>query len=220
MANEQSKATPAAPELPPIQLNQDLITAIAAAVALALKQSNGPQFSMEELGNTIGKSVAAGIASTTRRKVTIGEYIKTGHSPFHPHPLAETPRFLSHRRYYQNGVAIQHTTCTDKEVELLNKIDHGGRYVNRLVEVQYRDEGSDVAIDIRFKNATPDLQLELKGHCKNFEDMLEQIAAAQDEERKEAEFNEADRQERRRKFGDTKAMREAQAKRAAVEAEA
>ena len=209
MANEQKSSTPPSPELPPIQLNQDLITAIAAAVAMAMKGSAGPQFSMEDLGKTIGQAVASGIGAQTRRKVTIGEYVKSGHSPFHPKPLAETPRFTPHHRFYQNGAPIHHVNITDEEVVLLNKIDHSGRYVDRLVEVQYGEDGADTVVNICFKNATPDLQIELKGHCKNFADMLRQITAAQDEERKEAEFNEAEKQERRRRFGDSKATREA-----------
>src|SRR5712691_6047403 len=174
--NEQKPTAPSTPDstLPPIQLNQDLITAIATAVALALKGSSGPQFTMEELGKTIGKSVADGIGAQTRRKVTIGEYIRrAGTSVFHPKALADTPRFRSHARFFQNGTPVHHATCTDREVELLNRIDHSGRYVDRLVEVAFTEEGSDQIVDIRFNNSTPDKQIELKGHCKNFEDMLQ-----------------------------------------------
>ena len=180
-----------------IALDPNLIAAIVGAVMTSMK-GQGPQFSMEELGQTIGDAVALGIGKTTRRKVTFGEYQLTGHSPFHPKPIAETPTLR--RRCWQNGIWMVPTTLFDREIVLLNQITHSGRYVNRLVEVILRNEGADEEIDVRFPNKGIDDQLMMKGYAKNFVDMLEQIAVAQTEDRAEKEEQEAGKKARPRQY--------------------
>lgn len=172
----------------PIQINTELITAIAAAVAQALKGSQ-QTFSMEELGQVIGTSVANGIARTTRRKVTIGEYLQRGHSPFHPKPLAETPTL----KYpsFQNGAWMNPATLHDEEINLLNQITHSGVYIDRRVTVVFSDFPGDERIDIRWADGTPDQRLAIMRYFSNFEQCLKMIVAAQVEERLEREAKES-----------------------------
>ena len=201
-------ATPA-----PIAIDPQLIAAIATAVAQALKATSGPQFSMEELGETIGQAVAKGIGETTRRKVTIGEYRMTGHSQFHPKPLAETPKLK--RACWQNGFYMNETTLFDDEVSLLNKITHSGRYIDRLVEVGIRGEGTATEeVYITFPNKDMNDQMMMRDHCpagpgKFFIKMLEMITEAQAEERAEKEEQEAAKKAKPRQAFSTQATREA-----------
>ena len=174
------------PAAPPIALDPTLIAAIVGAVMQAMQAQTtaAPAFSMEELGDTIGRAVALGIGQTTRRKVTFGEYMQTGHSSFHPRPASETP--VLKRRSWQNGIWMNPATLFDREVELLNSITHSGRYVDRMVEVILRGEGTaDEEVDIRFPNKDVNDQLMMKGYAKDFVTMLELVKVAQDEERLE-----------------------------------
>ncbi len=117
------------------------------------------------------------------------------------------------RPYFQNGVKIEYASTYDKEIALLNRITHSGRYINRLVEVVVSQEGADDTVDIRFNNKTPDMQMELKGYCRNFVDMLEQIVDAQEMEDLEAEERKATSTPGRvsvpRQFGNSKATQAA-----------
>lgn len=197
-----------APEPAPLQLDKKLIAEIAAAVAIALRAEGAAQVPALDM-DALGAAIADGIGKTTRRKVTFGEYAQRGHSSFHPKSLAETPKLT--RVCYQNGVVINHSTAYDREIELLNALTHPGRYLDRLVEVVFRENGSEVEIDVRYPNATADQQLMLKSHCKDFIDMLEQIVKIQVEERAEKDAQDEDRAERRRSFGVSKGTRAAEA---------
>lgn len=162
------------------------------------------------LGQAIGNAVAAGMAQNAPpRKVSFGEYQRRGGiNQYHPDPKV---KLKFDRDYFQNGHQIQFANTYDREVELLNQITHPGRYINRLVEVVIIQNGSEEAVDIRYSNKR-DKAFELKGYCRNLTDMLEQIVAAQKEEREGMEDEKADRQERaraRRGFGEGKATREA-----------
>ncbi len=165
-----------------------------------------------ELGQVIGNAVASGMAaSAPPRRMTIGEYIRRGKiNQYHPDPKVKL-KFT--REYYQNGRLIEFATCFDREVELLNQITHSGRYIDRLVEVVVEQNGSEEAVDIRFSNKK-DKAFELKGKARDFTDMLQQIVAAQAEERAEMEDEKADRAERaeRRRTFNSKATREAREK--------
>lgn len=130
-----------------------------------------------DLGKAIGEAVAAGIAATTRRKVSAGEYAARPGNPFNPR------RVRLKRECYQNGIRLTTTSLSDKEIELLNKITHSGRYINRLVAVLVSEnEGAEEEVDIRWNNKTRDQQIQFKGEVKNFESLLEQVVAAQKEE--------------------------------------
>lgn len=168
-----------------------------------------PQVDLSQFGAVIGEAVARGIASRERKRVTIGEYnARGGNSPFHPDP---TKRVKMTRDYYQNGRKIEHATAFDREIELLNQITHSGRYIDRLVEVVVNQNGSEETVDIRFGEKR-DQAFVLKGKARDFTDMLEQIIAAQTEERAEFEDDKAARTERRRQFGSGAATRAAEAK--------
>jgi hypothetical protein len=176
---------------------------------------------LTQLGSVIGNAVASGMAaSAPPRRMTIGEYVRRGGiNQYHPDPNVKV-KF--DREYYQNGHLIQMSTSYDREVELLNRITHSGRYIDRLVEVVVVQNGSEEAVDIRFSNKR-DKAFELKGRARNFIDILEQIVAAQDIEREDMDDEKADRAERKAQrharatgtagtFGKSKATREAREK--------
>ncbi len=207
-----------APTATPLSLDPNLIAAIVAAVVQALPKSEAAGIDYDKLGQVLGASVANGIAGSTRRKVTFGEYSRSGHSPFHPKPFDQTP--ILKRRCWQNGVWANPTTLTDNEIVLLNQITHGGRYIDRRVEVVMRQNGSQEEVEIRFKNKSVDDQIAIKGYAKSFEDMLQQIVKVQKEEDAENEGYEQDRRDARaarRTFGENKATKEAR-ERAGVDA--
>lgn len=197
----------------PIVLDQNLIAAIATAVAAALRaeQPTAPMFDVDKLGQVIGKSVSDGIATSTRRKVTFGEYIaRGGSSVMHPLPAALTPHLK--RMCYQNHCMIQENTATDEEITLLNQITHGGRYVDRNVEVIFRQNGSQEEIDIVYPDNDINDRMTMKGYFRTFPELLKLILVAQKDEREEAEANEQARREIRRRFGNNQATREAEAR--------
>lgn len=184
---------------------------LAEMIADALKASQ-QQVTNDNLAVQIGTAVAKALSETREpAKVRIGQYLRRGgHSPFHPKPHAETPKF--ERKYFQNGAYIEHATTRDSEIELLNQITHSGRYINRLVEVVVRDEGAEQWVDIRFNNKIEG-QLELKGFIRNFEDMLKQIVEAQKAEDAEQEEVDLERRTRPgRSFGNRKSTLEAEAR--------
>ena len=148
-------------------------------------------------------------------------YVRRGAiNQYHPDPKV---RFSFDRDYYQNGHQIYFDTTHDREVELLNRLTHSGRYINRLVEVVVVQNGSEEVVNINFSNKR-DKAFELKGHARDFTDILQQIVAAQKEERADQEDDAADRAERKLarqakqakktqpSFGNSKASREAREK--------
>jgi hypothetical protein len=126
----------------------------------------------------IGNAVAAGIAKNSApRKVTFGEYARR---PTANHPLGpKGPQFK--RVYSQNGFMLEYATTTDRQIELLNRLTHSGRYIERMVEVIVHNEGSEESVEIRFNNKR-DAALVLARHARDFTDMLEQIVKAQEAE--------------------------------------
>lgn len=138
---------------------------------------SGNWVNVQDLGKAIGDAVAAGIAATTRRKVTAGEYAARPDNPFNPR------RVRLKRESYQNGIRMQSTSLTVKEIQLLNQITHSGRYINRLVAVLVSEnEGAEEEVDIRWNNKTRDQQMNFKGEVRSFEELLEKVVAAQKEE--------------------------------------
>ena len=197
MSNAATVATPTITISP-----EQLKTMIADAIA-ADRATNGSGVSAANLDTQgLGEAIAAGIAKSTRRRVTIGEYAQR---PTARHPLGPAGPKLK-RDCYQNGFRLYYSNLDDHQIELLNRITHSGRYVNRMVEVILNADSSEEVIDIRYKNRTRDQMFELKNHTRNFTDMLEQIVKAQEEE----DRIDAERTAKpRRHFGDNKTMREA-----------
>lgn len=183
-----------------------LLEVKAAEVATAMPPGNwgsDPQ--------AFATALATAFASTQGpKKVTFGEYARR---PSIGHPLGPKGPKLT-RDCYHNGFRVEYATSTDEQIELLNKIDRAGRYFDRKVEVIFReDEGT---IDIRWACATTDQRFAMTKYFSTFEDMLAKIVAVQEAE-DAAEF---ELPPVRRTFGNTKAYREAMAKRAEREAAA
>lgn len=178
------------------------------------KETSDITLSPEQLATAIGDAVGKALAANgPRRRLTFGEYKnRGGYNAFHP--TKATEKTLNPRRMYsQNGFNLHNDSLHDKEIELLNKITHSGRYINRIVEVIVSQNGADQeVVEIRFPCKTPDQRIEMKGLARNFIDMLEQITTTQNEEREEAEVVEEAKKEQRRKFGEGKASREAREK--------
>lgn len=159
-----------------------------------------PAVDMSVFAAMIGAAVQQAQAEANPKRLTFGQYAK----------LRNAGRQKLTRDCYQNGHIIDPGVLSNEEIALLNKLDRTGRYLDRLVEVLIRENGADEIVEVRFSNKTA-AAFELKGRARNFEHMLEQVVAAQAEERKEDE-EKSDRKAARRPFGDTKAFREASAK--------
>ena len=153
----------------------------------------------ELLGAAVAKGVAA---SQPPKKVSYGEYQRRIN--------AGRPKLR--RDSFENGFQIPEQVLSVNEITLLNKITHAGRYIDRLVEVIIRDEGLDEVVELRYNNATADQRMLRAQHMKSFEDMLQQIVAAQELERVELDEVADKKAERRRVWGNNKAMRDAEAR--------
>jgi len=158
---------------------------------------------LQALGQTIAEGISEGMRKNVPQKVTFGQYMKR---PTTLHPKGPAGPQLA-REYFQNGFRLQYDTLSDTQIDLLNKLDRSGRYIDRRVEVIYRPEGGDESVEIRWKCRTPDDRSELKGLARDFTDILTQIVAAQDEEDLEVATAPP-----RRHFGDSRAYRDAKAR--------
>ena len=216
------------------QLTDMIAQSVAKAMAALLPQMQGGA----NLGQTIAQGVVEGISKTERKKMTFGQYLAIGgHSPFHPN-TPEYPDGHSHPRLlhkvFQNGAYCFEDTLHDKEIVLLNKITHSGRYCGRLVEVIVNNEGSsDEVVEIRFGNSNANIfqiygevGYNKKKHVSPFEAILESIVAdqeAENEERQEQEVEVAEKMIARQSrpgqghMGGSKAYREAVARAEAKE---
>lgn len=189
--------------------------ALSLMETLMAKQPSLAGFDTNVLGKVIGDAVADGMKKNTRPKVSIGQYLQRGFSIFHPNG----PGKVLLRECYQNGSLVDPAKTHDEEIELLNRITHSGRYIDRLVEVFIEQNGSDDVVHIRFNNKS-DAISELKGHISIpmkgkksfFQAMLEEIVAAQEQEDKEMEVQEDMKREQRRRYFETKATKEARAR--------
>jgi hypothetical protein len=117
------------------------------------------------------------------------------------------------REFWQNDTMVNGQNLFDREVELVNRITHSGRYYDRLVEVITSED----AVHIRYNNKTQEQKFTLKNHFQGMVMLLEhvvKIQEAEDREAKEtAEFQLAERKLREaakeRHFGNAKGTREA-----------
>lgn len=198
-----------------VDANQ-LAAVVAGAVAQAMKGA-GPGsagFDMAALGEVIGAAVASGIAKNTRRRMTYGEYEALGpRNAFHPKSKKETPQCT--RAYWQNGTIMQHSNLFDREVLLLNRITHSGRYFDRLVEIVV--DAANENVYINYNNKTPDLRFELKNHFRDLTELL--TVVVRDQEREDREMRELEEERllerkkreeaRARHFGDNENTRAA-----------
>lgn len=162
-----------------------------------------------QITTNLGQQIAEGINAARPKRITAGQYDPK--SPFHP-SKKKTRKLL--RPIYQNGARLSPTRLFDAEIDLLNQIKRSGRYINRLVEVIVRQDGSDEVVELRYKNRTIDDRMEHKAAYRSLLDMLQKIV----EEQNAALAEEVAVREVRRSFS-TAATREARARVAADNAE-
>ena len=157
------------------------------------------------IGSTIGTQIAEGINAARPKKVTAGQYDPK--TPFHPN---KKKAVKLNRAMYQNGTRLSPNRMFDREIALANQIVRSGRYINRLIEVIVRQDGSDEVVELRYKNRTIDDRMEHKGAYRDLTDMLTKIVDEQNALlAEEGQIREA------RKSFNTAATREARARAAA-----
>lgn len=219
MANDTKKdtTTPVTPSDNMVLIDQNTLAAtIATAVAQAMAAVQAQGSGKAEEHQALAAAISNGIASSTRRKVTNGEYAQRGpRNSYHPNSKAETP--VLKRDFFQNDIHVDEVTLTDDEVRLLNRLTHSGRYFDRLVEVFTTED----AVHVRYNNKTPDHRFELKNHFRTMLELLQIVVKQQEAEDKVAKELEEEKLAERRKreeakekfnFGNSKASREAREK--------
>jgi hypothetical protein len=204
--SEQEQAAQPEKEFQPVVMGIDpreLTVLVASIVGEALKPilekiGAAGKVDHELLGQSIGRNVASGIASTQRRKVSIGEYLAKPHSPNRKDISVKLTRVCC-----QNGFYLSEAVLTDEEILLFNALTHSGRYCDRFVEVAVIVNGADTEVDLRFPNATADQRFALREHVEYsprrhrsvLQAMLEMIVEEQKLERSEKEVEDAMRAE-------------------------
>lgn len=194
MANEKNAIPAPTENLIMVDANvlaQTIAAAVAQAMASVQAASQGNQ---ADFGKSIGDAVAQGIAATTRRKVTFGEYDALGpRNSYHPKSKAETP--VLKRQAWQNDTPLMENTLFDREILLLNRITHSGRYLDRKVEIIFNDD----AVYIRYNNKTADQRFELKNYFQSLIGLLELVVKEQEAEDKAAKELQEDQLAERQK---------------------
>lgn len=178
---------------------EDLAALVAQSVADALASAKAQESSRDADFERMGNAVAAGLTKSQRPKKSYGTYTAERNKG----------RLKLTRMCFQNGFHLSDENLSNKEIQLLNGITHSGRYIDRLVQVVMRENGSEQEVDIRYSCKTVDQRNTAASLFKSLTDLLEQITAVQDIERAETERLEEQKTATRRKFGDTKAYREA-----------
>lgn len=157
-------------------------------------------FSLADFGKVIGDAVAKGIAESTPppppRRVSFGEYQRR---PTLYHPKGpQGPKMA--RAYSQNSLLLDYATTYDRDILLLNRITHSGRYIDRKVEVILNNDNAEESVDIRYHDRTADHRLDMKAVVRDFTHMLTQIVEAQEEEDRE-EQEHVDAKMKRKMYG-------------------
>lgn len=188
---------------------KDIIASVSVTVTqtvlAALKEGGFGNQASGDLGTVIGNAVADGMNRSTRRKVGIGEYIAR----------VKAGRLTLTRSAWQNDKQVPENVLTNREIELLNKINRSGRYIDRLVQVIVGIDSGEEVVYFRYHDKKPDHRFALAAAgVRNFETMLEMIVNAQqvenDEEAREEERNPGARSRSGRAFGGSKRTREAE----------
>lgn len=190
----------------PVTLSMEMLQALAATVTQAvmagLKAQQGSV--PDDLGKTIGNAVAQGMSASTRRKITIGEYLAR----------VNKGRPSLTRICWQNDHEIRENVLSVEEINLLNQVHRSGRYIDRLVQVIIGYDAGEEVIYIRYHDKG-DHRFALSGAgVRNFSTMLKMILAEQDvedaEEEREEERTGRVKSGARRSFGSGKATRDAE----------
>jgi hypothetical protein len=200
--NKAAEGTSSTPVVLTMENLQALAATITQAVMAGLKAQQGSV--PDNLGETIGNAVASGMSASTRRRVTVGEYLARMN--------AGRPSLT--RICWQNDHEIRETVLSAEEINLLNQIHRSGRYVDRLVQVIIGFDAGEEVVYIRYHDKG-DHKFALTGAgVKNFATMLKMILAEQAAEDAEDEREEARTGRpvtlRARAFGSGKATREAE----------
>lgn len=201
--------TPAALPDPSTPINltveglQTLAAVVAQTVLEALKQSGslGGGTHADNLGEVIGNAVADGMSKSTRRKVSVGEYLAR----------IRKGRPILTRRIWQNDKEVLEQVLTNDEILLCNDLHRTGRYIDRLVECIIGMDGADEVVYLRY-NDKGDHKFALSGAgVRNFKTMLQMINDAQVvEDAAEDEGEPMERQSRGRSFGNGRRTRAAE----------
>lgn len=154
---------------------------------------------MQDFATLLGNAVAEGMTKNQPKKKTFGQYTRERNAG----------RLKLTRTCFQNGFHLDEMNLSNKEIQGLNGIDHTGRYLDRFVQIIVREEGADAVVEIRYPCKSQDQRNEAATRFRSLEHLLEQVTAAQDIERAEAAEVEEHKVAARRKFGDTKAYRDA-----------
>jgi hypothetical protein len=122
----------------------------------------------------LGKAIAAGInEAQPKRRMSYAEYNKR-EAMRNPVPKLKWDMAI------QNGIDMQFIGPTAaKEIALMNRITHSGRYFDRKLEVIVRDEGAK-SVELRYPWRSIDQRLDMRNYWRNLTDMLEQIVTQQE----------------------------------------
>jgi hypothetical protein len=186
-----TKQTPESEQTPsptaPITLSIEMLNALAATVTQAVMAGLKAQQGAipDDLGETIGNAVASGMSKSTRRKITIGEYINRMNT------LPDgTRRPTLARICWQNDHEIRENVLSVAEINLLNQLHRSGRYIDRLVQVIIGFDAGEEVVYIRYHDKG-DHKFALSGAgVRNFETMLKMILTEQAAEDAEDEREE------------------------------
>lgn len=126
---------------------------------------------VQELAQAI-KSAVQETAPT--QQVHISQY--RGRTPWNPTGKRPHERPKLRGEFMQNGQRMIADRLSEKEIGLLNQIKPG-RYIGRKVEVIERQSNGEVAVEIRYNNATADQRSELKNEFRNLAELCERIIA-------------------------------------------
>ena len=129
-----------------------------------------------ELASQISKGIAEGIAESRPKKLSFGQYTKR-EALRNP-----KPKFKPQHTFAQNGFPMRHETLTAEEIALLNRITRGGRYVNRKVEVVYKDESGDISVNFVYPNRTVDQRMDYRFNLRQIVEEQEAEVAAEEAE--------------------------------------
>jgi hypothetical protein len=166
----------------PVTLNMEMLQALAATVTQAVMAGLKAQQGQvpDNLGETIGNAVASGMSASTRRKITIGEYLAR----------VNKGRPTLTRICWQNDHEIRENVLSVVEINLLNQLHRSGRYIDRLVQVIIGFDAGEEVVYIRYHDKG-DHKFALSGAgVRNFETMLKMILTEQAAEDAEDEREE------------------------------
>lgn len=136
----------------------------------------GKWVSADQLGESIGTAIANSLGGLIpAKKETYGQYVRRM-AQKNPKPKLDRP-------CYDNGALCQEWTLSAKDIELFNRIERPGFYIQRKVQVIIRNfdmPKSDQVVEIRYSDKTIDQRFENKGLFRNFTDLLRQVVDEQD----------------------------------------